>query len=52
MTDKKLTFKKDGATWFKSTNFGDDKDRVLVRDNGEPTYFMTCLLYTSDAADE
>lgn len=45
MTDKKLTFKKDGATWFKSTNFGDDKDRVLVRDNGEPTYFMTDIAY-------
>jgi arginyl-tRNA synthetase len=33
------TFEQDGAIWFRSTEFGDDKDRVLVRENGQPTYF-------------
>ena len=35
----------DGATWFRSTDFGDDKDRVLVRANGEPTYFLADVAY-------
>lgn len=35
------TYEKNGALWFKSTDFGDDKDRVLVRENGQPTYFAT-----------
>ena len=35
--------KKDGALWFKSTNYGDEKDRVLIRDNEEPTYFASDL---------
>src|SRR5690606_19697608 len=32
-------YEKDGALWFRSTSFGDDKDRVIRRDNGETTYF-------------
>lgn len=36
---KKLTYKKDGATWLKTTDFGDDKDRVLITSDGYPTYF-------------
>ena len=35
----------DGATWFRSTAFGDDKDRVIVRSNGQPTYFASDLGY-------
>jgi arginyl-tRNA synthetase len=37
--------KKDGALWFKSTNYGDEKDRVLIRDNEEPTYFASDIAY-------
>ena len=48
---KKLTFKKDGALWFKSTDFGDDKDRVLLRENGEPTYYLTDVGYHKDKID-
>lgn len=39
------TYEKDGAVWFKSTAFGDDKDRVLVRDNGQTTYFASDVAY-------
>ncbi|MFM6987872.1 MAG: arginine--tRNA ligase [Arenimonas sp.] len=35
----------DGALWFRATNFGDDKDRVVVRDNGVSTYFASDLGY-------
>ena len=44
-------YKKDGASWFKSTNFSDDKDRVLVRENGEPTYYMTDVGYHKNKID-
>ena len=40
--------KKDGALWFKSTNYGDEKDRVLIRDNEEPTYFASDIAYHED----
>ena len=39
------TFVEGGKTWFRSTAFGDDKDRVLLRDDGRPTYFLTDLAY-------
>ena len=38
----------DGALWFRSTAFGDDKDRVLIRANGEPTYFASDIAYHLD----
>jgi arginyl-tRNA synthetase len=38
-------FIKDGALWFKSTDFGDEKDRVIVRDNGLKTYFASDIAY-------
>ena len=34
-----------GALWFLSTNFGDEKDRVVIRDNGQPTYFASDIAY-------
>jgi arginyl-tRNA synthetase len=40
----------EGATWFRSTRFGDDKDRVLVRRTGEPTYFAKDCAYLLDKA--
>ena len=39
---------KDGALWFKSTEFGDEKDRVIVRDNGIKTYFASDIAYVLD----
>ena len=42
---KNLVYKKEGALWFKSTNFGDDKDRVLIKENGEETYFLSDIAY-------
>jgi arginyl-tRNA synthetase len=39
------TYEQDGALWFRSTAFGDDKDRVILRSNGEPTYFAADIGY-------
>lgn len=39
------TFEKEGALWFKATDFGDEKDRVLVRANGQATYFASDVAY-------
>jgi len=41
-------FLKDGALWFRSTDYGDEKDRVLVRDNGQKTYFAHDIAYHMD----
>ena len=38
-------YEQDGALWFRSTTFGDDKDRVLIRSTGEPTYFAADVGY-------
>jgi arginyl-tRNA synthetase len=38
----------DGAIWFRSTDFGDDKDRVIYRSNGEPTYFAADIGYVTE----
>lgn len=40
-----LTYEKEGALWFKATEFGDEKDRVLIRANGQPTYFASDVAY-------
>ncbi len=39
------TYEQDGNLWFKATEFGDEKDRVLVRKNGQPTYFASDVAY-------
>ena len=41
-------FEQDGALWFRSTAFGDDKDRVIIRSNGEPTYFASDIGYVTE----
>ena len=41
-------YRQDGATWLRTTTFGDDKDRVLVRSNGELTYFAADIAYHED----
>ena len=38
-------YEQNGALWFKSTDFGDEKDRVIVRDNGQSTYFASDIAY-------
>jgi len=38
-------FQEDGATWFRSTDYGDEKDRVVVRAEGIPTYFLADIAY-------
>lgn len=42
---KDLVYEQDGAVWFKSAKFGDDKDRVLVKAGGEETYFLSDIAY-------
>ncbi len=39
------SYEKDGAIWFRSSDYGDEKDRVLVRDNGQGTYFASDIAY-------
>ncbi len=41
-------YEEDGATWFRSTAFGDDKDRVVYRSNGQPTYFAADIGYVTE----
>ncbi len=43
--EKGLSYEKDGAIWFRATQFGDEKDRVLVTREGEPTYFLVDVAY-------
>ena len=45
LKDKNYIYQKDGALWFRSTAFGDVKDRVIVRSNGQSTYFSTDIAY-------
>ncbi|MGB5626481.1 MAG: arginine--tRNA ligase [Woeseiaceae bacterium] len=43
-----MLYEKDGATWFPATDFGDEKDRVVVRENGVKTYFASDIAYHFD----
>ncbi len=45
LKDAGHTFEKEGALWFKATDFGDEKDRVLIRANGQKTYFASDVAY-------
>lgn len=45
LEEKGYLYEKDGARWFKSSEFGDEKDRVLVTSDGEPTYFLVDIAY-------
>lgn len=42
---KGLVYEKDGATWFRSTEFGQDQDRVIIKSTGEPTYRLPDMAY-------
>ncbi|MGH3743396.1 MAG: arginine--tRNA ligase [Mycobacteriales bacterium] len=48
LRDKGHVFDADGAVWLRTTDFGDDKDRVLIRSNGEPAYFSGDVAYYLD----
>ena len=43
-----MTYREEGALWFRSTDFGDDKDRVVVRADGTPTYLAADIAYHLD----
>ena len=45
LKEKDLTYEKDGAVWYKATEHGGEKDEVLVRANGNPTYFAADIAY-------
>jgi arginyl-tRNA synthetase len=51
LMDKGIIYQKDDALWFKSFEFGDDKDRVVIRTGGEPTYFASDILYLLNKID-
>ena len=45
LSEKGLTYEKDGAIWYKATAYGGEKDEVLIRANGNPTYFAADIAY-------
>lgn len=48
LQERGYVYEKDGAQWFRSTEFGDDKDRVVVKATGEPTYRLPDMAYHYD----
>ncbi len=48
LREKGLLYEKEGAEWLRTTDNGDDKDRVVIRANGEPTYFCSDIAYAAD----
>jgi arginyl-tRNA synthetase len=48
LTQQGLTYESEGALWFAATRFGDDKDRVLTRSDGRPTYYAGDVAYHYD----
>lgn len=45
LRDAGFLYEKDGAQWFKASEFGDEKDRVVIRENGQKTYFASDIAY-------
>jgi len=45
LRDEGFIYEEEGTLWFKTTDFGDEKDRVVVRGNGDPTYFAADIAY-------
>jgi len=48
LKEAKLLYKEDGAIWFKAKKFGDEKDRVVIRENQNKTYFTSDIVYHHD----
>ena len=51
LQEKDLIYEKEGALWFRSSRFGEDKDEVVVRSNGIPTYFAADIAYHKNKFD-
>ena len=51
LTENGHTYDKEGAIWFRSTEFGDEKDRVIKRENGQTTYFASDIAYHMNKFD-
>lgn len=51
LRERKLSYEKDGAVWLRTSDFGDDKDRVLVKSDGSFTYFLPDIAYHRDKAE-
>jgi arginyl-tRNA synthetase len=49
--EKNVAYDKDGAVWFKTTEFGKDKDTVLIKSTGEPTYRLPDIAYHANKLD-
>lgn len=52
MKEAGITYEKDGAVWFKAAEFGDEKDRVLIKSDGQPTYFGVDCAYHYNKFEE
>ena len=48
LKERGMLYEKDGATWFRATDYGDEKDRVVIRENGKTTYFASDIAYHND----
>jgi len=51
LKEKNLSYKKDGAVWFKTSSLNKDEDKVLVKSSGEPTYRLPDIAYHADKVD-
>ncbi|MEE9552271.1 MAG: arginine--tRNA ligase, partial [Gammaproteobacteria bacterium] len=51
LDDNGYIYEKDGAQWFRSSKFGDEKDRVVIRDNNQTTYFASDIAYHKSKYD-
>jgi arginyl-tRNA synthetase len=51
LTSREIVYEKDGALWFNTEKFGDEKDRVVVRSNGVTTYFASDIAYHKEKFD-
>jgi arginyl-tRNA synthetase len=51
LRDRNLSYDRDGAVWLRTSDFGDDKDRVLVKSDGSYTYFLPDIAYHRDKAE-
>ena len=51
LASNNVTYEKEGAVWFRATDYDDEKDRVVVRDNGRTTYFASDIAYHLNKVD-
>lgn len=51
LAEKGLSYERDDAVWLRTTDFGDDKDRVLIKSDGSPTYFASDVAYHMEKFD-